>query len=344
MLCKGARMSKRSDSACPLCGKPLSDGPTDRDHVFGEAFGGRATVRTHKACNNELGHGAEGRLHRPNTLLSTIRAARGMPAPELRGTNVDGTKVAVDLATGQSFEARPTVRVTEDVDRIELLARGAEPHVRAVLNDWRRTFGEVVPTWNDLPPEARTQIVGEPVDVNISITHNLDDAREFAIKAALEAGVLAFGEAFAASDVALALRSFRDNGDPESTAVGLAMSVEALRALDETFARQSASYESSGLASPNLPSLENGGYASDVSFVPVGNRTSVFVRVLGMPMTDGIVIDAQLPSGDLGVPVAPVLIREGTEGVQIVDFTKRLIDPVSERAKADAEALRREVE
>lgn len=272
---------------CPLCGDPLDDGPTSRDHVFGQAFGGRVTVAVHKSCNSALGHSAEGRLHRPSTLMSVVRASDGLPAPELRGATADGIGIDLDLATGRSSEARPKVDVTHHDDREELSACGDAHDVRGVLKEWRKKYGDVVPTWDELPPEARREVLAPPTDVNVSIVHDLNDAKHFAVKAALNAGVLAFGEDFAGSAVARALRDYRDS-DSDVATEEVEMSLDALAVLDETFAQRADGYAASGLSRPDLPGLADSGGASDVIFVPHKQQTVVFVRVLGVPLTNGI--------------------------------------------------------
>lgn len=305
-----------------------------RDHVFGEAFGGRVTVTVHTSCNSELGRSAEGRLHRPNTLMSLVRASCGLPAPELRGATSDGTGINLNLVTGRSSEARPQVDVTHQDDRVELSARGDERDVRGVLKDWRRKYGEAVPTWDELPPEAHQEVLSPPTDVTASIVHDLNDTKQFAVKAALGAGVLAFGGGFARCDLARALREYRDS-EVDVTAEGVEMSRAALAALDEKFAVQADMYAASGLSRPELPGLDSG-KASDVIFIPYKQQTAVFVRVLGVPLTNGIRLDAPLPAGELGTPAAPVVVREGTDELVVADYMKLLLEPVARRAEAQA--------
>lgn len=108
-----------TDMVCPLCGRALSDEVCDDDHVFGKAFGGRATVRAHRACNNTLGHSEEAKLHRPNTLLSLVRAVHGLSAPALRGTTAEGSRIDIDAASGHSRPAQPTVDVTHSTEHVE---------------------------------------------------------------------------------------------------------------------------------------------------------------------------------------------------------------------------------
>jgi hypothetical protein len=40
---------------CPLCGRPLGDGPNvDRHHVIPKSEGGRQTVRMHRICHLKI--------------------------------------------------------------------------------------------------------------------------------------------------------------------------------------------------------------------------------------------------------------------------------------------------
>lgn len=327
-----SRVANRSGT-CPLCGEPFGDREVDRDHVFGRAFGGRKTVVTHKECNSRAGHGAEGRLHRPNTLLSFIRSGRGLPAPELRGVTDSGRHIDVDLPRGNSSYRRPNVAVSRDGDSVQLSAAGAEVHVRDVLKDWRKRFGDAVPTWENLPPGARKELVDAPEDVRMSLTHDLKDSRTFAVKVALEAGVVAFGDDFASSDFASALRA-RGEWTPDDAGVSPGL----LEATDTAQAALAAEMVGGGLDSPVLPSLADGSGASDVTFVPHGQHTVVFVRILGFCLDLGLIVQGTLPPGDFGLRAAPVLVREDQGDVEVVDFTELLLRPVLDQAVADAKA------
>lgn len=283
-----------------------------------------------------FGHGAEAALHRPNTALSMLRQLNHLTELPLVGATDDGTEIAANLATGQSSARRPQVEVHESAERVELRALGTEAVLRKILKDWRKRYGDVVPAFDDLPDRARRTLAFDPVEIKVSIAHDLDAGTTFAVKVAVEAGVLAFGPEFASGDVAEALRAFRDRPSAEQDAAQ-AMDVAALDALDQTFAQQADGMEGSGLGRPDLPRLGLPGAVNDVTFVPVGVRTAVFVRILGMPVAgSGIVVDAELPAGGgLGRPAAPILVRESAEGLEIVHFTERLLAPVLARTQAD---------
>lgn len=61
------------DDSCPPCGEQFGDRELSFDHIFGESFGGRATVKTHRRCNNEIRGDAEGRLHRSGRIFNVAK-------------------------------------------------------------------------------------------------------------------------------------------------------------------------------------------------------------------------------------------------------------------------------
>jgi hypothetical protein len=98
-----------TDLVCPLCVDPLSAGPVNLDHVFGEALGGRAKADVHVACKEKIGGGAEGRVRRANSVLNFFASLNGISAANVMGTMPDGTKVTADFSTGQTTLAKPRI-------------------------------------------------------------------------------------------------------------------------------------------------------------------------------------------------------------------------------------------
>lgn len=328
------------DAACPLCGRPLRDEPCDDDHVFGQAFGGRVTVRTHKSCNSRYGGEEEGALHRPNTLLSMIRAARGLKAPPMRATARDGTAYDVDLSRGTAEEARPVVRVEHDSESIRLSVRGSERSVKRVLKSWRKRFGSAIPRYSDLPDDVKKELIGSPTEMKSVLAHDLTAARTVALNTAIKAGVVVYGPAFADTPLAAALRDRRDEAVNAASSSDVLATGAMVASLDGGYADMAGKYESSGLKKPQLPSLEPAEDASDVILLPYKNQTIVYVRILGVPLIDGLVVAAPMQRLNDVDPVAPVLVRESSTDRFVVDYTRELLDPVIEQAESDAARLR----
>jgi 5-methylcytosine-specific restriction endonuclease McrA len=47
--------NKQAASLCPLCGRPLLDGPSvNEHHLVPRAYHGRDTVRMHRICHNKI--------------------------------------------------------------------------------------------------------------------------------------------------------------------------------------------------------------------------------------------------------------------------------------------------
>lgn len=237
------------DTACPLCGRPLRDDPCDDDHVFGRAFGGRVTVRAHTSCNNRYGREEEGTLHRPNTLLSMIRAARGLKAPPMRATASDGTAYDVDISGGTAEEARPVVRVEHGMESIRLSVRGSERSVKRVLKSWRKKFGSAIPKYVDLPDDVKMQLIGSPTEMKSVLAHDLAAARTVALNTAIEAGVVAYGPTFAGTPLAEALRDRRDEAFDVASSSDILAKGAMVASLDEGYDDMAVKYESSGLRS-----------------------------------------------------------------------------------------------
>lgn len=116
------------DRQCPFCLASLgfyrqgSD-----DHLFGEAFGGTATVRVCRDCNSKLGHSVEGPLQRDDSVMNLLKIRLGN-AQAVKGTLPSGAAGSLDLVTGEVRTRKP-VHATDDV----LHYLGSERQVRRAL-------------------------------------------------------------------------------------------------------------------------------------------------------------------------------------------------------------------
>jgi len=249
----------------------------------------------------------------------------------------------IDFSTGHVDELA-TVDVRKDEQAVTLAARGSEKHLKRVIKDWRKNYGDAIPSWGDLTPEQRKTALATDTEIKASMTHDLRDATMFGLKAALEAGVIVYGPEFARSDLAKAIRERLEDPrvlDNNDVPIGL----DFLNGLDDQYEHQCKQWDESGLDAPDLPKLGDVGCANDVVLVPFHrNKTVVYVRVVGVPIVPGLLVDAPMPLGDLGVAVAPVLVREGRDSREIVDFAKAMLDPVAEHARLQAESVANEDE
>lgn len=67
-----------SDELCPYCLRPFSEGGGRTDeHVFGEAFGSRATVDACEECNGSLGRMLESDVHAKDSIVDLLKVAAG---------------------------------------------------------------------------------------------------------------------------------------------------------------------------------------------------------------------------------------------------------------------------
>ncbi len=336
--CRGAWMT--GDLVlCPLCGHPLGD-TTSRDHVFGDAFGGRFTVRTHPTCNSSIGGAAEGRLHSGDSFINFVASVQGLQAAEVPGTAQDGTRVSTDFAGRRTSLAKPEVSKTEDAKTVQLKAVGRAEHLKKVLADWRKAYGDQVPRWVDLTPEQRASAERGPEEIEMHLSLDLADAEAFAVKAALGAGVLAFGEDFAGSELAESLRRWAASPFDNPLVEGSTKprrQLEMLDALDRLLTSYAAEMAKSGME-VDLPAIVPSPHSStnQVTFVPLpkASGTALFLHLLGTPLPPyGLQLEGHLPRGELGIPTSPIVVREGDGELEIVRTTERLMEPVVKAAR-----------
>lgn len=79
-----------------------------------------------------------------------------------------------------------------------------------------------------------------------------------------------------------------------------------------------------------------------VAFVPIPGQgqTAVYVPILGVPVLPwGAVGASELPRGQYGERHAAVLVREGQDGLTVVDTKDIIMDPVAAAAREAAEGL-----
>ncbi len=334
-------------SRCPLCGTRMERDLSD-DHVFGEAFGAKRTVRTHRRCNNNVSQAAEGALHASNSIFNVLRGMHGRAKLPVEAETVSGQAMQLDLASGKLWPAKPKVSVCREAGQVNLTAAGTEEQVRAAVATWRRKWPSI-PPYNELPTEA-LQAVQVKVDrVNIAVDWQLPAAEQFAVKAALGAGVLAYGPDFASTAMAQALRDWAskpfDNplvADTQATGRPR-MELAAIQATSDSLQRL--------VPERSWPDMEAkpGSEEYQALFMPMPRgtqrATAVFIHLLGTPVLPwGIVLPASLPHGRYGPPVAPLLVRETGGRMQIVHYTEVVLDLAVEKAEEAKRQLREELE
>jgi hypothetical protein len=101
------------DRRCPFCLASLGfHRQGSDDHLFGEAFGGTATVRACSDCNSKLGHSVEGPLQWDDSVLNLLKIRLGN-AQAVKGTLPSGAAGSLDFVTGEVRTRKP-VHATED--------------------------------------------------------------------------------------------------------------------------------------------------------------------------------------------------------------------------------------
>ncbi|MFY0408753.1 HNH endonuclease [Solicola sp. PLA-1-18] len=281
---------------CPFCGQGLNGTEVNRDHIFVEAFGGRALIKTHTACNSRSGHQIEGKLFKPGEQLNRTL---------LRGHLTDDPSVTaeLDLRTG-----RPKLQPVSTADdpgtgtRTYTL-RGDREEVRKRL---MQQMGAKV----GLTSEQIDQLVDgaeaatEPIEVTANLLFDLTLSRRLVAKVAL--GALArIDPGTIDSPFAQGLREVMwEQQAPELC------SVELIAALESSVA------EICPVLVPLAPQTGLDGQdsaPSRVVFVPVVGSTYVFVFLGTMLLSfNGIAIRHRLPVG-LGLPVAFVDDKGGAQ-------------------------------
>ncbi len=313
---------------CPLCGEPFGDEALNVDHVFGEAFGGRAKVTTHWKCNNDLGKGAEGRVHRPTSIMSLFKAHHGLSTQPMRGELADGTKIDANLAGRSWAPSKPTVsRIVNPDGSIQLNARATEQQMPGIVKNWQSKWPQV-PAYEDLSSSQRLEVSIEPEMVQMNLVIELDDHLEVLKKVALGAGVLAFGSEFARSPLAASIRVADLGGDK--------MYLEGLTKVWEIATTTLEQLKADGAAVDDLPDPMPAP-KHQVVFVPMlhDHRTVVIVHILGYPLLPwGLVVDGDLPAGRYGMRTFPVMVREDVGPYVVYDLQDLVMDATTALALA----------
>lgn len=319
---------------CPLCGEAFGVEPLNVDHVFGEAFAGSAKVPTHQTCNNDLGRGAEGRLHRPNSILSLFKAINGLPTRPTRGTLPNGTEVDADLAGNSWALAKPSVsRGLNSDGKIELTARATEAQMRKILKDWAKKWpGRGVPTFDELTSLQKEQVSEQPDTVEVNLVVNLSDQMDRVKKVALGCGVLAFGSDFATSPLAGAIRAatLGNNG------MALQAFADIWDLCSEPLLRLEAAGHEIAYAPNPLPAPKH-----QATFIPISHlhRTAIMVHILGYPLLGcGLIVEGDLPLGRFGVRTFPVMLREHVPPYNVYDLEEIVMDATMAASAVQLEA------
>ncbi len=300
--------AQTTNELCPFCGKPIPSDESSRDHVFGEAFGGRIKVPCRELCNNTIGHDIEGPLHAPDSFLAFARAGAGLTGKPLRGHyRDDGTPVNVHWAEGGAVPRDPAVEVTKEEDTISIHVGGTEQQVRKVWRGLRKKYGSVIPKVEEALASA-TRTSGPSPWIEIALTNQLPMLHRFAAKVALSGGAAIWGDIFTESPLANALRDVlatpNENHDPNALKCDFRYLSEVASA-----ARTVAPVDFPEISLPNpgpgtVPT-------SQVVFGPIPrggeSATGVFVTILNFSAPPyGILLSDAVP----GNPTLPIVLRE----------------------------------
>lgn len=311
-------LTSAPEQSCPLCGGSLATGELDRDHIFGQAFGSRVTVVTHRACNNGIGAGSEGNLHKANSVMNFIKLARGLPHKPFVGIGADGTTYDTDLINKTFAPSQPIVAIEDNGARVTFQMRGAPEQLRRRMKDLRKHW-PLIPQFDQLPPNAVQKTKGPSIDVYHSIQLDLDAALQVFQKASLGAGVKMFGGDFAIHPLAIAIR--------DATLDNERLAPDGLRAVWARGIQMVG--DISGLLASSLPAVLPAPN-HQVTYVPFPStsQTAVFVHILGFPIIPwGIIIPQPLPQTSSGHRLLPIMLRENVdERYVIVDLSKIVID------------------
>lgn len=301
-----------TNELCPFCGKAIPADASSRDHVFGDAFGGRIKVPSCKPCNSTIGHDIEGPLHAPDSLLAFARAGAGLAGRPLRGRyRNDGTPVNVHWTEGGAVQRDPAVKVTKEEGTISIEVGGTEQQVRNVWRGLRKKYGSAIPTIEEALANATRTSDPSPW-IEIKLTNQLPILHRFAAKVALSGGAAIWGDIFTESPFADALRDILLTPSEDYDPNGLKCD---FRYLSEV---ESAAKSAAPVDIPEIP-LPNPGPGivptSQVVFGPVPRggepATAIFVTILNFSAPPyGILLPGAVP----GNPTLPIVLREELGG------------------------------
>ncbi|WP_341250215.1 HNH endonuclease [Euzebya pacifica] len=262
---------------CPYCARRYEEveGGVTREHVFGAANGGRATIPACKECNNRLGGTVEGRLSRSTSVAAIPRFAAGLT--HLPGkAMVEGVAEPVDIVI--SPEGRPRLAhpewdtaVIDDVVSVNVmlpegsdLERAKEDIAKALR---RKGVDEELANTAAAHAVANAQPRSQFVNVTASPEVSISDLRVHWSQTAIAASVLA--------------------------GLGPSLYMDNLRAIlnddgGEIFDPHHDSVDQEIVQRFVPPSLEDGLPASQVTIVRVADVAAVSVHQFGNPHMHGM--------------------------------------------------------
>lgn len=304
--------TQTANELCPFCGKAISSDESSRDHVFGQAFGGRIKVACCRPCNSTVGHDIEGRLHAPDSFLALARAAAGLPGKPLSGHyRDDGTRVDVHWAEGGAVPRDPEVRVSEGNGRLTIQVAGTEEQVRTVWRGLTKKYGSAVPPVEEALAQA-TRTSGPSPWVEIDLTNELPLLHRFAAKVALSGGAAIWGDPFIETPLAGALRGVLATTDAGYRADALKCDFKYLSTV-VSLAQEVAPIDLPQIA---LPKPGQGVVpTSQVVFAPIPGggeaTTGVFVSILNFSTPPyGMLLPEAMPQQ----LTLPIVLREELAG------------------------------
>lgn len=309
LLCE--RVGAMSVNRCPYCVRHVSEGGGRTDeHIFGEAFGSRATVDACHECNGSLSRTVEGDIHARDSVIDIIKWAAGEKS--IRGEADLGDQgkrvdVLVD-ADGRPVLEHPDVRYERKGDRLEgglsfpegtppeEMAAGIEKRLR------REGLSEEAAKEAARKAVAGAVIVSQSIQVESTLEAKLDSLRRHSAKVALAASVA--GDVPIDSEFSEALRQTLNSSDGMPEQAADSQVVERIRQKVST-------------AGLTPPVSSDGRPSAQVTFADVAGGTLVDVHVLGQPH----------PAGPVLIPVA--MPELGTDGIKVVRETSQPLEVLS---------------
>jgi len=298
----------KPNSNCPYCARPFGDGGgSTKDHVFVGALGGHFTVSACRDCNSRIGSDIEGKLLKTGSALHLLRQLNGA-RQWLRGKfGADEVEIEHRFGDPGIRFVRP-VTTKRDKDKVEYQITAGLDQAKELLEQITVGLGLDDDEVNGIWASRKVQSVGDQF-IQMDVSYDLILARRLAVKVALGACGLVYGDNFIVSSLADEMRTILWNNEM----AGESCSNEILVVMEQYLSGLSI-FDEIGFSTLR-PSAEG----SQVSLVPVGRQLAVFVTLCGWDVTFG-----NGPLFSTAQPVAgqfPVLILDGTPVPTVRDVT-----------------------
>jgi hypothetical protein len=282
-----------ANSSCPFCLRALDDPDVEetRDHVFGDALGGRARIAACRDCNSRIGSDVEGPLLKPGTWLAFRREGSQGIGPRFRASIDGGPDVNVDLAKQEHRAVRPVENRRLTDKGLTRTVTGPEPQVRDIVEGMARE--------HNFDAEEAMANAAEHTASTLHVQLSIDFVAEsrLAAKIALAAGTRCLGDAFLASPLADQLRAIVD-GHQDPAWRDATPFTQQLEQLGHTVTE--AERQCMMMRASNDPDLDG--------------QTLVIIRMLGQTLPTGQVLVVPEPGPDL-----LVLHEPGLEAIECTE-------------------------